>query len=95
MHEPQTNIAPDADATSADPAVRAELCLHLALASGARGMVALTFDDGPDPATTPAVLDALAPHGLTQDEVAEHVIVGALDNFGPAQDAPERDGGPL
>ena len=25
MHEPQTNIAPDADATSADPAVRAQL----------------------------------------------------------------------
>ena len=41
------------------------------------------------------LLDALAPHGLTHDEVAKHVIVGAPDNFGPAQDAPERDGGPL
>jgi peptidoglycan-N-acetylglucosamine deacetylase len=27
------------------------------------GAVALTFDDGPDPATTPAVLDLLAEHG--------------------------------
>ena len=27
MHEPQTNIAPDADATSADPAVRAAAIL--------------------------------------------------------------------
>jgi peptidoglycan/xylan/chitin deacetylase (PgdA/CDA1 family) len=28
-------------------------------------VAALTFDDGPDPATTPAVLDALARHGAT------------------------------
>lgn len=28
-----------------------------------RGQVALTFDDGPDPAVTPKVLDALAAHG--------------------------------
>lgn len=27
-------------------------------------LVSLTFDDGPDPATTPAVLDVLAKHGL-------------------------------
>jgi len=30
---------------------------------GGRGEVALTFDDGPDPATTPVVLEALAEHG--------------------------------
>ena len=41
------------------------------------------------------LLDALAPHGLVQDEVAKHVIVGALSRFGAPQDAPERDGGPL
>jgi peptidoglycan/xylan/chitin deacetylase (PgdA/CDA1 family) len=36
--------------------------------NGARGVgrrFALTFDDGPDPATTPGVLDALARHGVT------------------------------
>ena len=30
----------------------------------ARGQVALTIDDGPDPAVTPAVLDLLARHGV-------------------------------
>ncbi|MBV0892256.1 hypothetical protein KTN05_10365 [Paracoccus sp. Z118] len=37
------------------------------------------------------LLEALGPHGLMQDEVAKHVIVGALDRFaapegGQAQD---------
>ena len=37
------------------------------------------------------LLEALSPHGLVQDEVAKHVIVGALDRFalpegGQAQD---------
>ena len=36
---------------------------RLAPAAAARGEVALTLDDGPDPAVTPAVLDLLAEHG--------------------------------
>ncbi len=41
--------------------------LGLAVASrvrAGRGDLALTFDDGPDPKTTPAVLEALAEHGV-------------------------------
>lgn len=37
---------------------------RLPQASAARGEVALTFDDGPDPAATPAVLDILERHGV-------------------------------
>lgn len=37
--------------------------LRLPPASAARGEVALTIDDGPDPAVTPAVLDLLDQHG--------------------------------
>ncbi len=33
-------------------------------ASAARGEIALTFDDGPDPEVTPAVLDLLDAHGM-------------------------------
>ncbi|MBI5510113.1 MAG: polysaccharide deacetylase family protein [Deltaproteobacteria bacterium] len=33
-------------------------------AAGARARIALTFDDGPDPATTPQVLDVLRRHGV-------------------------------
>jgi peptidoglycan/xylan/chitin deacetylase (PgdA/CDA1 family) len=33
--------------------------------TGAPGHVALTFDDGPDPRSTPAFLDVLAEHGAT------------------------------
>ncbi len=36
---------------------------RLPAASAARGEVALTIDDGPDPEVTPAVLDLLAAHG--------------------------------
>lgn len=32
--------------------------------AAARGQIALTLDDGPDPAVTPAVLDLLAEHGV-------------------------------
>jgi peptidoglycan/xylan/chitin deacetylase (PgdA/CDA1 family) len=38
--------------------------IRLPDASGARGEVALTIDDGPDPAVTPQVLDLLAKHGV-------------------------------
>lgn len=34
------------------------------LAEGARNVAALTFDDGPNPGTTPALLDFLAEHGI-------------------------------
>jgi peptidoglycan-N-acetylglucosamine deacetylase len=37
--------------------------VRLPAASAARGEVALTVDDGPDPAVTPQVLDLLAKHG--------------------------------
>lgn len=36
---------------------------HLPAAAAARGELALTIDDGPDPEVTPAVLDLLAAHG--------------------------------
>jgi peptidoglycan/xylan/chitin deacetylase (PgdA/CDA1 family) len=36
--------------------------IRLPAASGARGEVAITIDDGPDPAVTPSVLDQLAEH---------------------------------
>ncbi len=36
---------------------------RLPAAAAARGEVAITIDDGPDPAVTPAVLDLLAAHG--------------------------------
>lgn len=36
--------------------------IRLPAASGARGEVAITLDDGPDPAVTPRVLDQLAEH---------------------------------
>lgn len=38
--------------------------LRVGPAGTGRGEVALTFDDGPSPSTTPAVLDALDEHGL-------------------------------
>ena len=38
--------------------------VRLPAAAVARGEVALTFDDGPDPQVTPRVLDLLAGHGL-------------------------------
>jgi peptidoglycan/xylan/chitin deacetylase (PgdA/CDA1 family) len=44
--------------------VRAVLAPRLA-GVGAPGRVALTFDDGPDPASTPAFLDLLAARGTT------------------------------
>ncbi len=37
---------------------------RLPAAAAARGEYALTFDDGPDPETTPAVLDLLDAHGV-------------------------------
>jgi len=37
---------------------------RLPAASAARGELALTIDDGPDPAVTPAVLDLLRTHGV-------------------------------
>jgi peptidoglycan/xylan/chitin deacetylase (PgdA/CDA1 family) len=37
---------------------------RLPLASAARGEIALTFDDGPDPAITPRVLDLLDQYGM-------------------------------
>jgi peptidoglycan/xylan/chitin deacetylase (PgdA/CDA1 family) len=37
--------------------------IRLPAASGARGEVAITIDDGPDPVVTPRVLDQLAEHG--------------------------------
>src|SRR5580700_736412 len=37
--------------------------IRLPAAGGARGEVALTIDDGPDPAVTPQVLDLLSHHG--------------------------------
>jgi len=37
---------------------------RLPAAAAARGEVALTFDDGPDPRVTPQVLDILAAHGV-------------------------------
>ncbi len=41
-------------------------CLsQLTQAEGAEGRVALTFDDGPDPEVTPAVLDILEERGVT------------------------------
>lgn len=40
------------------------VCGSLVGVRTAEKLVALTFDDGPDPAGTPAVLDALARHGM-------------------------------
>ena len=65
------------------------------LAAIPHGICVECFADPARDPLWPHLLDALAPHGLTQDEVAKHVIVGALSRFGAPQDAPERDGGPL
>jgi len=42
--------------------------------AAARGEVGLTFDDGPDPDVTPAVLDLLDRHGVT----ASFFVIGSL-----------------
>ena len=53
---------------------------RLPLEAGARGEVALTFDDGPDPLVTPQVLDLLDGHGAT----ASFFCIGAAAKAAPA-----------
>jgi peptidoglycan-N-acetylglucosamine deacetylase len=53
--------------------------LDLATTVDARGAVALTFDDGPHPRGTPAILDVLARHGVT----ATFFMVGEQVNRSP------------
>jgi len=55
----------------------------------ARPRVALSFDDGPDPATTQAVLDTLAAHGAR----ATFFVLGAKVDAHPALARRIRDGG--
>ncbi|MER7825691.1 MULTISPECIES: polysaccharide deacetylase family protein [unclassified Streptomyces] len=61
--QPMTADAP-VRAAAVKPAVRTRPILELpAEAAASRGMV-LTFDDGPDPRYTPAILDTLARYGV-------------------------------
>ena len=53
--------------------LRARLCGSTMAVRTAEAAIALTFDDGPDPASTPAVLEALARHGMK----ATFFMVGA------------------
>ncbi|MEU2451436.1 polysaccharide deacetylase family protein [Streptomyces sp. NPDC012765] len=46
------------------PAVRTRPILELPAEAAASGGMVLTFDDGPDPRYTPAILDTLARHGV-------------------------------
>ncbi|HEX2252352.1 MAG TPA: polysaccharide deacetylase family protein [Thermoanaerobaculia bacterium] len=54
--------------------------VRLPAAAAARGEVALTFDDGPDPRVTPAVLDLLAAHGAR----ASFFLIGRRAEAHPA-----------
>jgi peptidoglycan/xylan/chitin deacetylase (PgdA/CDA1 family) len=56
-------IAQAGPGITALPTVRDRLCPRLS-GRGLADHVALTFDDGPDPAATPLFLEALAEHGL-------------------------------
>ncbi|KOG55623.1 MULTISPECIES: polysaccharide deacetylase family protein [Streptomyces] len=49
---------------AAKPAVRTRPILELPAEAAASGGMVLTFDDGPDPRYTPAILDTLARHGV-------------------------------
>ncbi len=53
---------------------------HLSAAAAARGEVAITIDDGPDPQVTPAVLDLLDQHG----QRATFFCIGRLVSQHPA-----------
>jgi peptidoglycan/xylan/chitin deacetylase (PgdA/CDA1 family) len=59
-----------------------------------RGMpantIALTFDDGPDPQWTPAILDVLARHGAH----ATFFVIGSKVNEYPEPDPAHRGRGP-
>jgi peptidoglycan/xylan/chitin deacetylase (PgdA/CDA1 family) len=67
------------------PGATAIAPLRLALLPGLAGVgaadhVALTFDDGPDPASTPQILDVLAEHGVR----ATFFILGFMAERAPA-----------
>ncbi|MEU7554879.1 polysaccharide deacetylase family protein [Streptomyces sp. NPDC044571] len=49
---------------AAKPAVRTRPFLHLPSGVGPANAMVLTFDDGPDPRYTPAILDTLSRHGV-------------------------------
>ena len=57
--------APAPQAVPAVPALPAALPALLSSMTGGARDVALTFDDGPDPASTPEILDLLAEHHVT------------------------------
>ncbi|MFJ3518527.1 MULTISPECIES: polysaccharide deacetylase family protein [unclassified Streptomyces] len=60
---PMTAEAPVRQA-AAKPAVRARPILELPAEAAASSGMVLTFDDGPDPRYTPAILDTLARYGV-------------------------------
>ncbi|MET9600627.1 polysaccharide deacetylase family protein [Streptomyces sp. NPDC006459] len=60
---PMTAYAPMRPA-AVKPAVRTRPILELPAEAAASGGMVLTFDDGPDPRYTPAILDTLARHGV-------------------------------
>ncbi|MFE5861646.1 polysaccharide deacetylase family protein [Streptomyces virginiae] len=61
--QPMTADAP-VRAVAAKPAVRTRPILELPAEAAASGGMVLTFDDGPDPRYTPAILDTLARYGV-------------------------------
>ncbi|WP_371588965.1 polysaccharide deacetylase family protein [Streptomyces virginiae] len=61
--QPMTADAP-VRAVAAKPAVRTRPILELPSEAAASGGMVLTFDDGPDPRYTPAILDTLARYGV-------------------------------
>ena len=75
--------------TAGTQAVVSGLRLGVVKRGPARRMVALTFDDGPDPVHTPAILDALAAAGVR----ATFFMVGRRVEAAPAVARAVRDGG--
>lgn len=62
--EPMTSEGAPERVTAAKPAVRTRPILELPADASTASAMTLTFDDGPDPRYTPAILDTLARHGV-------------------------------
>ncbi|MCP3753664.1 polysaccharide deacetylase family protein [Streptomyces sp. TBY4] len=62
--EPMTSEGVPERPPAAKPAVRTRPILELPAGASTASAITLTFDDGPDPRYTPAILDTLARHGV-------------------------------
>lgn len=62
--QPMTSEGTPERAPVAKPAVRTRPILELPADASTASAMTLTFDDGPDPRYTPAILDTLARHGV-------------------------------